>query len=256
MVDYKFPLEERFEVAEGTMAFVFDTRSTSSGQASSAPDFTFRAGQYVEIGLESMLYTDEKKDHREFSIASSPTDEGILMVATRLGSPERPISAFKRSLTEIPIGTKAKVKGPYGSFTLHENPAKKAVFIAGGIGITPCRSIIKYATEQKLPHNITLIYSNRNPESAAFLKDLERWQRENKNFKLLATMTELKNPGESWGGLTDKVDANFLKTQLQNFTETIFYVVGPPAMVSGVTKALEEVGVSRDDVRFEEFTGY
>ncbi len=252
MADYKFPLEERFEVAEGTTAFVFGT---------SGSDFSFRAGQYVEIGLESMLYTDEKKNHREFSIASSPTDEGILMVATRMTG-----SAFKKTLAEMPLGTEAKVEGPYGNFTLHENPAKKAVFIAGGIGITPCRSIIKYATEQKLSHNITLIYSNRNPESAAFLKDLERWERENRNFKLLATMTqaegappspELRRAGkEPWTGLTGYVDANFLKTQLQNFTDTIFYIVGPPAMVAGVTKALKEAGVSRDDMRFEEFTGY
>ncbi len=237
MADYKFPLKERFEVAEGTMAFVFDTSSA---------DFTFRAGQYVEIEIEAPQYTDEKKNHREFSIASSPNEKGILMVTTRLGSPERPISAFKKSLTEIPLGTEVKVEGPYGMFTLHENPAKKAVFIAGGIGITPVRSIIKYATEGKLPHKITLIYSNRNPASIVFLKDLQQCEKENPNFKLFVRMTEKEG----------YVDAEYIKKSVGDFENVIFYVVGPPGMVTAMTKLLEEIGISRDDLRFEEFTGY
>lgn len=238
MADYFFPLKERFGVAEGTMAFVFDT--------SSAPNFSFIAGQYIELGLEKLLYTDEKKNHREFSIASSPSDKGILMIATRLGSPERPISAFKRSLTEIPLGTLAKVEGPHGSFTLHENPSKRAVLVAGGIGITPIRSIVKDAAERKLPHKITLIYSNRNSKSAAFLNDLKKWEKENKNFKLLAVMTDTEG----------YVDANYFRSHLDDLAETIFYVVGPPGFVQAMTKTLEDSGVSRDDMRFEEFTGY
>ncbi len=220
------------------MAFVFDT--------SSAPDFAFRAGQYVEVGLDKPPYTDEKKNHREFSIASSPNDKGILMVATRLGSPSRPISAFKKSLLEIPLGTLAKVEGPYGNFTLHENPAKKAVFIAGGIGITPVRSIIKDAGERKLPHKMVLIYSNRNPQAAAFLQDLQKWEGENPNFRLFPKMTDE----------TGRVDAAYVKSSAGELADSIFYVVGPPGLVKAMTKILEELKVSRDEMRFEEFTGY
>jgi len=111
-------LKDRFPVAEGTMAFVFRT----------PPDFNFRAGQYVEVFLENA--------HRDFSIASSPQDKGILMVATRMTG-----SAFKKSLAEVPLNTKAIMEGPFGDFTLHENKDKKAVFIAGGIGITPARAL-------------------------------------------------------------------------------------------------------------------
>ena len=233
MPEYNFPLKERFEVAEGTTAFVFDT--------SAAPDFTFRAGQYIEIELENPPYTDEKGNERHFSIASSPNDKGILMVATRM----RP-SAFKRSLAEIHLGTKVKVKGPRGNFVLHENPEKKAAFITGGIGITPVRSIIKYAAEEKLPHKIVLIYSNRNPKSTAFLDDLKKWAGENPNFKLFAKMTDEAG----------YVDADDVKKNVWDFGDTIFYVVGPPEMVQAMTKILEELKISRDELRFEEFSGY
>src|SRR3989344_2476205 len=171
MADHYFPLKERFKVAEETMAFVFDI----SGE----PNFSFRAGQYVEVFIKNPPYVDEKKDHRDFSIASSPGDKGILMVATRLSrstSSGQAGSAFKRSLSEIPLGTVCKIEGPFGDFTLHENPSRKAVFIAGGIGITPVRSIIKDAPERKIPHKLVLIYSNRNPEGAAFLKDLSDFE--------------------------------------------------------------------------------
>ncbi|MEK7162562.1 MAG: FAD-dependent oxidoreductase, partial [Patescibacteria group bacterium] len=230
MAEYLFPLKERFEVAEGTMAFVFKT-----------PDFSFRAGQYIEVELIAPSYTDEKGNERHFSIASSPNDKGILMVATRM----RP-SAFKRSLAEIPLGTEVKIKGPRGNFVLHENPSKKAVFIAGGIGITPARSIIKYATQEKLPHKITLIYSNRNPKSAAFLDDLQKLENENKNFKLIARMTDTEG----------YVDAALIQKSAGDLKDVIFYEVGPPGMVEAMTKILEELKISRDELRFEEFSGY
>jgi len=216
-------LKDRFPVAEGTMAFVFRTPS----------DFNFRAGQYVEVFLENA--------HRDFSIASSPQDKGILMVATRMTG-----SAFKKSLAEVPLNTKAIMEGPFGDFTLHENKDKKAVFIAGGIGITPVRSIIKDAMERKLPHKIKLIYSNRNREGAAFLKDLEKWQRENPNFELYTRMTDREG----------YVDAEFIKKSAGELAGAIFYVVGPPEMAGAMSKALEELKISRDDIRFEEFSGY
>lgn len=220
------------------MAFLFDT--------SSVPNFTFRAGQYVEIYLDNPPYTDEKENERHFSIASSPSDKGIIMIATRMESPTRPISAFKRSLREFPLGTPVKVKGPRGMFTLHENPAKQAVFIAGGIGITPCRSIIKYATEEKLPHKIILIYSNRNRASTVFLADLQKLEKENPNFKLISIMTDTAG----------HINADFIKNSLPNLSDSVFYIVGPPGMVEAMTKIVEELGVSPDEMRLEEFTGY
>ncbi len=216
-------LKDRFKVAEETMAFVFQR----------PPDFSFRAGQYVEVFLENA--------HRDFSIASSPQDKGIIMVATRMTG-----SAFKKSLAEVPLNTEAIIEGPFGDFTLHENKDKKAVFIAGGIGITPVRSIVKDAMERKLPHKIKLIYSNRNREGAAFWGDLEDWERENQNFKLYSRMTDREG----------YVDAEFIKKSAGELEGAIFYVVGPPGMAGAITRALEELKISRDNIRFEEFSGY
>lgn len=231
MADYFFPLKDRFEVAERTMAFVFSTDS----------NFTFRAGQYVEIGLDNPPYKDEKKNHREFSITSSPQDKGILMVATRMRD-----SAFKKSLAEIPLGTIAKIEGPYGDFSLHENTKKKAVFISGGIGVTPVRSIVKDATERKLSHEIILINSNATPQRTPFLKDFENWAKENPHFKFFPRMTDAEG----------YVDEDFIKNCVGLLDNSIYYVVGPPNLVLAMTKILEQLGISRDDVRFEEFSGY
>ncbi len=145
-------------IAEATAEFTFEVQ---------AP-FTFEAGQTCELTLPSPRYEDAEGSSRTFSIASSPSDAPRVTFATRLTG-----TAFKRSLLEAAIGLEIDLDGPFGSFGLHKNAAKPAVFLAGGIGITPFRSIIKDATEWRLPHGMTLFYSNRTPASAAFLPDLE-----------------------------------------------------------------------------------
>jgi len=226
-------------VALETEAFIFDTTS--------ALDFTFRAGQYVDITLENPAFPDAKSNTHSFSIASSPNEHGSFMIATRMDSPTRPISNYKKSLRAMPIGTSVKVEGPFGMFTLHENMNKKAVFLAGGIGITPIRSVVKFAAENRLPHKIALIYSNRNKSATVFLDEMEALQKDNPNFKLFAKMTEE----------TGYVDGEYVKNALGGeLSGAMYYIVGPAAMVQAFTKMLEGAGVSHDDMKFEEFSGY
>lgn len=147
----------------------------------------------------------------------------------------------------MPIGTKVVVEGPYGMFTMHENIIKKAVYLAGGIGITPIRSIVKFAAENRLPQKIILIYSNRNIGAAVFLDELEALEQDNPNFKLFAKMTEESG----------YVDGDYVKNALGGeLSGAMYYIVGPAAMVQAFTKMLEGAGVPRDDMKFEEFTGY
>ena len=110
------------------------------------------------------------------------------MVATRMRD-----SAFKRALKRIPLGTTVKIDGPSGSLTLHKNSSKPAVFLAGGIGITPFLSILRQAAKDKIPHCLYLFYSNRRPEDAPFLETLTELQRANPNFRFVPTMTEIEN---------------------------------------------------------------
>jgi ferredoxin-NADP reductase len=235
------PLVARKEVAERTMSFAFDLEGQS---------FPFKPGQYVNITQAVPRYQDEKGNSRSFSIASSPEDP-LLLIATRLTG-----SAFKRSLAEVALGTRVDVQGPMGSFVLPQDATKLMVFVAGGIGITPFRSMIQTATERKLPHQLTLIYSNRSPEGAPFLDELGIWERENPNFRLVATMTALESSSTSWHGRRGYVDGRMIREVLENPERFLFYVAGPERMVAGVAQVLIEVGVSQDMVRTEEFPGY
>ena len=151
-------LIDRTQVADGTLAFAFERPA----------GFEFTAGQYLTITLPDPLYTDEKGNSRTFSIASPPQDAGRLVIATRMTG-----SALKRSLAEAPLGTPVSIFGPAGDFTLGPDPTP-VVFIAGGIGITPFRSMLLDAAARGLPHRITLIYSNRTPEGAPFHEELAR----------------------------------------------------------------------------------
>jgi ferredoxin-NADP reductase len=153
---YNVKLLEKKEVAESTMLFRLEKPE----------GFTYRAGQTVKVSLENPAYTDEEGNRRTFSLVTSP-DEDTLAVTTRMRD-----SAFKRSLRELPEGSEVTLAGPNGSFNLHQNAERPAVFLVGGIGITPFMSMIKDATHQNLPHQIYLFYSNRRPEDTAFLDEL------------------------------------------------------------------------------------
>ena len=221
MSTYDVKLLARHEIADGTMEFHF-TR----------PDgFDFKAGQAIELVLP------EPAGGHAFSLVNAPS-EGELVVATRMRD-----SAYKRALRALPIGACVKVDGPFGSLTLHRNPSRAAVFIAGGIGITPFMSIVRNAVEECLKHPMALVYSNRRARDAAYLDEL----RSIENLRLVATLTE------EGGGF---VDAATIRRAAEGLPAPIFYVAGPPAMVEAMKAVLEKAGVEDTDVRSEEFFGY
>ena len=240
-------LVERREVADGTMAFLFEK-----------PDgWTFKAGQFIEIGLINPTETDSEGNSRAFSIASAP-NEAAIMVATRMRD-----TAFKRVLKTLPIGTEVKIEGPFGDLTLHNNARRPAILLAGGIGITPFRSIVMRAAKEKLPHSILLFYSNRHKEDAPFLKELAALEKVNANFKLVPTMTQMENARLPWEGerglinqamITKHVKA--IPTAEPTSLNPIFYIAGPPGLVTGLRAMLHESGVDDDDIRAEDFSGY
>jgi ferredoxin-NADP reductase len=228
------------EIASGTAGFEIEVDGSLS----------FEAGQTCDLTLPSPAFHDEHGTARTFSIASSPADLPRLMFATRISA-----SAFKRSLMASAPGTALDVDGPYGSFTLHRNAAKPAVFFAGGIGITPFRSIIKDATERKLPHAVTLFYSNRTPDSTAFLPDLEGWAQQNPRLSLVPTITDDVDI-HTWKYQKGMIDAAFLNGKIQPDARAIYYIAGPPPFVTAMRGALEQLGADPDDIRTEEFAGY
>jgi ferredoxin-NADP reductase len=233
-------LTDRREVAEGTMAFRFEKPR----------GWTFKAGQYLDMTLLNPSEMDSEGNVRSFSIASAP-QEATLMIATRMRD-----SAFKRELRKMAVGSAVKIEGPSGDFVLHTDPTRAAVFIAGGIGITPFRSIAHWAAKEKLPQRILLFYSNRRPEDAAFLTELEGLEKENANYKLVATMTEPEKSSQAWSGETGLIDQKMLSKYTKDLASPIYYIAGPPGMVAGMNKTLEGANVSKDDIRSEDFSGY
>lgn len=235
-----FPLIERKMIAEGTTAFWFDTIGTG---------FSFEAGQNADFTVLDPAETDAEGNTRTFSFASSPVNKDRFMVATRM----RP-TAFKNTLKEIPIGTKLLVVGPLGNMTLHEDSSRPAVFLAGGIGITPFRSMVESSVLKKLPHAIHLFYSNRTFGLTAFHADFERWAKVNVNFRYHPTLTDDRPDG--WNYLTGKIDAAMLKDVLGDLAKPIFYIAGQSVMVIAIRKVLLETGVSKDTIKLESFSGY
>lgn len=233
-------LKDRKEVAERTMAFQFERPA----------NWTFKAGQFIDITLPTPPETDAEGNTRGFSIASAP-EEDFLMVTTRLRN-----TAFKRSIQKVPLGTEFKVEGPFGNLILHNNISRPAVLLAGGIGITPMRSIVVRAAIENLPHHISLFYSNHRPEDAAFLDELEALHKKNPNFRLIATMTDMEKSHRSWQGERGMINRDMLSKYLKGVDNAIYYISGPPGMVKGLHNTLNSTGIDDDDIRTEEFAGY
>jgi len=237
---YASRLLNRVEVAEGTIAFHFEKPT----------GFDFKPGQSADLTLPNPPETDAEGNVRTFSIASAPFEDQ-LMFATRMRD-----TAFKRSLKKMPLGTVVKMDSAMGSFTLHKNSAKPAVFLAGGIGVTPFSSIIRQADHDRAPHKLYLFYSNRRPEDAPFVEVLQNLEKTNPQFRFIATMTEMRRSKKTWNGETGRIDQEMLSKYLNELRGPIYYVAGPPALVSGMRKMLVASGVDEDDIRSDEFSGY
>jgi len=237
---YASRLLNRVEVAEGTIAFHFEKPT----------GFDFKPGQSADLTLPNPPETDAEGNVRTFSIASAPFEDQ-LMFATRMRD-----TAFKRSLKKMPLGTVVKMDSAIGSFTLHKNSAKPAVFLAGGIGVTPFSSIVRQADHDRAPHKLYLFYSNRRPEDAPFVEVLQNLEKTNPQFRFIATMTEMRRSKKTWNGETGRIDQEMLSKYLNELRGPIYYVAGPPALVSGMRKMLVASGVDEDDIRSDEFSGY
>jgi ferredoxin-NADP reductase len=237
---YTTQLNKAERIAEGTMAFHFARPA----------DFQFRAGQFLDLTLINPPESDAEGNVRGFSIASPPFEDD-LVIATRMRD-----TAFKRVLAKANIGISLRLEGPFGSFVLHNKVEKPAVFLAGGIGITPFFSIIQDATHAQKQQQLYLFYSNRRPESAPFLAALEKLAHDNPYFHFIPTMTKMEGSDRAWSGEKGILGEEMLRRHLPSLQGPIFYVAGPPAMVAAMRRMLIGAGVDEDDIRTEEFSGY
>lgn len=240
MPSYRIRLIRSEAVAEETMAFHFEKPE----------GFTFKAGQFGDWKLIDPPETDDEGTIRAFSFAGAPYEKTLLL-ATRMRD-----TAFKRVLRAMQPGAEILLDAPAGSFTLHNNASIPAVFLAGGIGVTPVRSIVRQAAHDRLPHRIFVFDANNRPEDAAFLDDLKQAEQENPNYTLIATMAQMEKSRRGWDGATGYITQELLENAIGDLSRPIYYVVGPLAMVQAMRGILASAGVDDDNIRTEEFSGY
>lgn len=228
---------ETREVAKGTLLVRFGVEDY--------PDY--RPGSYFWVELPNRGDDDEKGLRRHISLVTSPTETGVVGLATRLRD-----TAFKRTLAALQPGDEVEVEEPKGTFLLPEDSSADHVFVAGGIGITVFRSMLRYIADEQLPYRVTLVYSNRDRESAAFLDELDELERRIEGLRVVLTMTD--EPG--WEGETRHLDAEVLRELLGDLDGKTFLVAGPPAMAEAVADSLRAAGVPEDRVLADKFSGY
>jgi ferredoxin-NADP reductase len=240
MPPYKVSLQAHKDLCAGTTAFYFGKPE----------GFEFNAGQFANFTLLTSTDADLLGDTRALSIASAPHERN-LMVATRLRA-----TAFKRTLNSLPLGTELRLQGPYGSLTLSRNGTRPAVLLAGGIGITPFRSLIWNAAESLSSRRINLFYSVRVPDEAVFLEELREMEQHNTRYKLICTVTQPEKVKLPWRGETGRISIQMLSKWIPDLSVPIYFIAGPPGMVTGMRQILIGSGIAEEDIRAEEFSGY
>jgi len=233
-------LKERRPETTDVMSFIFDL---------GGKQLEYRPGQILHYELDTPAFHDERGNNRHFTISSSPTEEGIVMFTTRIRG-----SGFKETLRQAPVGYELTCETPEGEFILRQGETRiRHIFIAGGIGITPYRSILRYAADMNEPLNVLMLYFNRSSADIIFREELESISRQMPQFSLVNVLTE---PEKGWKSEQGKLGETILRKWVPEPGGLSFWVSGSPGMVSTCRELLELIGVKEQNIRTERFMGY
>ena len=213
-------------------------------------EFKFLAGQFCFVIVPDIGFQDERGLRRPFSIASSPLEEDLLFVMKTSDS------ALKRTMSGISPGTLIAVESPVGNLTLPNETNVPLVFIAGGVGIAPFRSLIRYAVDANTGHAITMFYSSQIPEETPFLEEMQHISEKYPGTSVIPTMTRVSESPGKWSGLTARINPEMIKDGCMVWKSAIYYIVGPPPMANGMKQMLEGMDIPPARIRVELFTGY
>lgn len=225
-------------------------RDTVTFRFAKPAELDFRPGQYADFTLLDPPEVDLRGDSREFTISAAPFEE-TLACTVRLRD-----SAFKRSLARLPLGSHLEIDAPQGSFVLPRRDQRPAVFLTGGIGVTPARSILAQADHDASARPLVLFYSNTTPETAAFLSELLDVAARNPQIRVVPTMTGSADQLGGWKGATGRINAAMLAAQVPDPDGAIYFLSGPTGMVAAMRTVLASVGIDDDNIYTEEFLGY
>jgi ferredoxin-NADP reductase/nitrite reductase/ring-hydroxylating ferredoxin subunit len=231
----------------------------------------YKAGQFAFFPLDN-INNDSRGPIRHFSLTSSPTEDSLIISTRIRGTP------YKQRLSAMQEGEQVNVSKPQGNFVLHDDYSKHAIFLSGGIGVTPFRSMIKYASDKELPIKITMFDSNRNRQNILYKEEFDKWAAQNQNLKIVYTITEndteqrqhseavhsisssgTSETNETWKGERGRIDRTMIERHLSNgeITNAIFYICGPPGMIKALEDLLQkQFQIQEGRIKVEEFTGY
>ncbi len=204
--------------------------------------FSYLPGQYMFITLGE----GDKSLTKHLTISSSPTEPYLEVTKGMTGHP------FARALETLSPGDRLTIRGPFGSFTF-TGEHDKVVFLSGGIGITPLRSMIRYATDKQLATSIIVLYSSRGREDILFEDEMESMKKENPHLRSVVTLTR---PDLDWAGLTGRIDQALIEREVPDWNDRVFFISGPSAMVDSMFALLTGMGVPEEQIRKEFFPGY
>ncbi|MBI5213700.1 MAG: FAD-dependent oxidoreductase [Nitrospirae bacterium] len=209
-------------------------------------DIDFKPGQFFMVTIK--INGQEATKH--FSFSNSPTEKGYVEFTKRITNSE-----FSQALDRLKVGDWARLKMPYGLFTF-EGEYENIAFLAGGIGITPVRSICKYACDRKLSADMILIYGNKTERDIVFREDFLAMEAENKNMRIVYTVD---NPidKKTWNGRTGFITVEMIREDISDYSDRVFYICGPPKMVDYLSALLsEELKIPKERMKVEQFSGY
>lgn len=238
MGDVTLVLRDVREEAQDTKSFVFDAEGLAGATA----------GQYLIVKLDAP--TDPRRGNRSFTMANAPTEDRVT-ITTRM----RITSPFKGKLASLAPGDRLAAKGPFGKFVLHDGDAP-ALFLAGGIGVTPFRSMIRHAIDTGQTLDMTLLTSDRVPEAIPFREELEKLAEERRWFRLGRTVTRPDRSEAPWSGRIARIDGPWIEEHIRDAARVVAYICGPPAFVEAMQTHVQSIGVSDDRIRVEPFIGY
>lgn len=231
-------LIKKEEIAKDTLAITLEKPS----------DFNYSAGQSIDLTLPA---SDGSNLTHTFSLITAPHEDNIA-IATRVRD-----SQYKQTLKDLGEDSILSIEGPYGEFALHQDVEKLAVFIVGGIGITPFLSLLRDAKNNKSPHKFYLFYSNRRPEDTTFLQELNDLDNSTDiDFTFIPTMTEFEATAKGWSGEQGYITWELISRYIPAGVDVHYYMAGPQGMTTAMHKMLSENGVSEESMTSEQFSGY
>ncbi len=234
-------LKSKIKIAQNTFNFAFE----------STKPLQFQPGQYAEWTL-AHENPDGRGNRRYFTISSSPTEKE-LQIGIKIFSDS---SSFKKNLAAMNVGNTITVSHATGDFLLPKDQTKKLVFIAGGIGITPFRSMIQYLLDKNEKRDIVLIYSNKTPEDVAYADVFDR-AKQRLGIKVIYTISDSSSAQlATWQGRVGFVDKKLIETEVDDYRERMFYISGPFAMVECFESMLKGMKVKHKNIKTDFFPGF